>query len=484
MAGHNRRLTVTALLLSMFMAAMEATVVGTAMPTVIADLGGLALFGWVGSAYLLASTVSVPVYGKLADLYGRKPLMLFGITLFLLGSMASGSAHSIVALILARAVQGLGAGAMQPIAITIVGDLYSMEERGRVQGLFGAVWGVAGVAGPLLGGLLVQTLSWRWVFWVNVPFGIASAALLFFAFREQPRTARTLPLDWLGALLLSLASLALLLGSAGELPALTLPLGAALALLFVYQARHAADPVLPIALVMRRPIAVAAMSSLLLGATMMGILMFVPLYVQGVLGRTPAEAGATAAPMLVGWPIAATLTSRALVRVGFRTPVWIGSVLCALSLAAFAALLTPGANMLALQGVMFVYGLGMGFVNTTLLIAVQSSVGWEQRGVATATTMFSRSIGGALGVGAFGSVLAVQLGAVLPPDSVRAMLDPVRRHAISGRAEIAAALASSLAPIFWACAALAVLNVVVVAFYPRQASAPTPSTLRAAPLEA
>lgn len=469
MACLNRRLTVTALLLSMFMAAMEATVVGTAMPTVIADLGGLALYGWVGAAYLLASTVSVPIYGKLADLYGRKSLLLLGITLFLAGSVASGGAHTIVALILARAVQGLGAGAMQPIAVTVVGDLFSIEERGRVQGLVGAVWAIAGIAGPLLGGLIVHALSWRWVFWVNVPFGLASAAILLRFYREQPRAARTLALDWRGALLLSLAALALLLGAAGELPALTLPLGGVLALLFVWQARRAADPVLPIALVTRRPIAVAALTSLLLGATMMGTLMFVPLYVQGVLGGSPAEAGATAAPMLVGWPIASTLTSRVLVRVGFRAPVWLGSVLCAGSLAAFALLLAPGASMPALQGVMFVYGLGMGLVNTTLLIAVQSSVGWEQRGVATALTMFSRSIGGALGVGAFGSMLAARLGALLPPDSVRAMLDPARRHTIAGGAEIAAALASSLAPIFWITAGLAALNVLVVAFYPRAA---------------
>lgn len=472
MARLNRRLTVTALLLSMFMGAMEATVVGTAMPTVIADLGGLALYGWVGSAYLLASTVSVPVYGKLADVYGRKPVLLVGIALFLLGSIASGGAPTIVALILARAVQGLGAGAMQPIAVTVVGDLFAVGERGRVQGLIGAVWGSAAVAGPLVGGLIVQSLSWRWVFWINVPFGFASAAILWRWYAEDPRPSRALPLDWLGALLLSLSALALLLGAAGEQPALTLPLGALLALWVVWQGRRAADPVFPLALLTRRPIAVAAQSSLLLGATMMGTLMFVPLYVQGVLGRGPAEAGATAAPMLLGWPIASTLTSRMLVRVGFRSPVWLGSVLCAVSLCAFAWLLQPGASMPALQSAMFVYGLGMGLVNTTLLIAVQSSVGWEQRGVATATTMFSRSIGGALGVGAFGTVLAARLGAVLPPDSVRAIIDPERRRALAGGAQLARALASGLAPIFWATAALALLNVLVVAFYPRAAPLP------------
>ncbi len=473
MSPTRRRLTVTALLLSMFMAAMEATVVGTAMPTVIADLGGIALYGWVGSAYLLASTVSVPVYGKLADLYGRKPLMLFGIALFLLGSLASGAAGAIVPLIAARAVQGLGAGAMQPIAVTVVGDLFTVEERGRVQGLFGAVWGIAGVAGPLLGGAIVQALSWRWVFWVNVPFGLASAGLLALSFREAQRPARTLPLDWPGAALLTLASLALLLGAAGEHPALSAPLALALLAGVAWRGRTAPDPVLPLALVVRRPIAVAALSSLLLGATMMGVLMFVPLYVQGVLGGSPAEAGATAAPMLVGWPIAATLTSRALVRVGFRAPVWLGSGLCAIALTAFAVLLAPDAHVGSLQVVMFVYGLGMGFVNTTLLIAVQASVGWEQRGVATATTMFSRSIGGALGVGAFGSLLAARLGALLPADAVRGLLDPTRRGAVAGGAQMPAALAEGLAPIFWGTAALSLLNLGVVLLYPARLAGPT-----------
>ncbi len=172
----NRPIVVAALLLSMFMAAMEATVVATAMPTVISELGGIRLYGWVGAAYLLASTVTVPLYGKLADRHGRKPVLLLGIALFLAGSLASGLSASIEQLILFRAVQGLGAGAVQPIVLTVIGDLYTPAERGKVQGWFGAVWGIAGISGPLLGGAIVAAVSWRWVFLVNVPFGIASAS--------------------------------------------------------------------------------------------------------------------------------------------------------------------------------------------------------------------------------------------------------------------------------------------------------------------
>src|SRR5947209_7833647 len=220
----NRPLTVVALLLSLSMAAMEMTVVSTAMPTVVGDLGGIQLYSWVFTGYLLTSTVTVPLYGKLADLYGRKPVLLFGIALFLAGSMASGLSRSIGALVAFRALQGLGAGAMQPTTLTIVGDIYNLEERARMQGVFGAVWGVAGLIGPLLGGLIVKVLSWRWVFFINVPAGIASAALLAGSLHEEVEHRRH-SLDVLGAGLLTLGLAALLFGThGGAASAIGLPL--------------------------------------------------------------------------------------------------------------------------------------------------------------------------------------------------------------------------------------------------------------------
>src|SRR3954467_6655002 len=220
----NRPLTVVSLLLSLSMAAMEMTVVSTAMPTVVGDLGGIHYYSWVFTAYLLTSTVTVPIYGKLADLYGRKPVLLAGIAIFLVGSMASGLAQGIGALIAFRALQGLGAGAMQPTTLTIVGDIYNLEERARMQGVFGAVWGVAGLIGPLLGGIIVKYLSWRWVFFINVPFGIAAAALLVVSLHENVEHRRH-SLDRAGASLLTLGLAALLFGThGGTASAIGLPL--------------------------------------------------------------------------------------------------------------------------------------------------------------------------------------------------------------------------------------------------------------------
>src|SRR5690349_16049990 len=262
----NRPLTVASLILSLSMAAMEMTVVSTAMPTVVGDLGGIHYYSWVFTAYLLTSTVTVPMYGKLADLYGRKPVLLLGIAIFLVGSMASGLSTSVGALIAFRALQGLGAGAMQPTALTIVGDIYSLEERARMQGLFGAVWGVAGLVGPLLGGIIVKYLSWRWVFFINVPAGIAAAALLVVALHENVEHRRH-SLDWAGSALLTFGLTALLIGvQGGRASAAGLPLAAVSLGIFFFVERRAPEPVLPLDLFRQRVMAVATTSGALVGA--------------------------------------------------------------------------------------------------------------------------------------------------------------------------------------------------------------------------
>lgn len=471
----NRRLTVAALLLAMFMAAMEATVVATAMPTVIAELGGLALYGWVGAGYLLASTVTVPVFGKLADRSGRKPILLLGITLFVLGSLLCGLATSIELLIVYRVIQGLGAGAVQPIVLTIIGDLYTPAERGRVQGLFGAVWGSAAVAGPLLGGALVHAVSWPWVFWINLPFGAVAMAVLMFAFREQRRERSAASLDWAGAFTVTVASLSILLFASGVAPVLTLGLGVLMTGLFVYAERRAKDPIVPLPLLAQRLIAVTTLVSFLLGAAMMGMLIFLPLHVQGVLGYSPTESGLVVAPMLVGWPIAASITSRILVRVGYRRPVQLGTFLSTVGLLAIAPLASAQASGVALGVAMFVFGLGMGFANTTIVIGVQASVGWEQRGVATATTMFARTMGGALGVGGLGALLAYRLRTTISADAASGLLDPHKRAEQTLDPAVVEGLAKAVDPLLWSGAVAGAITLAVVLLaYPADAPKSSP----------
>ncbi len=450
----NRPLTVAALLLAMFMSALEATVVATAMPTVVGDLGGLALYGWVGSAYLLASTVSVPIYGKLADLKGRKPVLVLGIVLFLLGSVASGAARTIWQLIGFRALQGAGAGAMQPVTLTILGDLYTPEERGRVQGLFGAVWGIAGVSGPLLGGLIVRWLGWRWVFFLNVPIGALGLLVLLWAYREERAAARG-ALDLPGALLIGASSVLLLVGASGGGWG-ALAVGALLLAAFVLVEGRVAAPLLPLGLITGRAMAVATGSSALFGVAMMGSLIYAPLLVQEVRGGTPTEAGAVVAPMLVGWPIAATATSKLLVRIGYRRPIQLGAAFVAAGSAGFAGAVMAGASAWVLQGCMFFFGIGMGLANTAILIAVQASVDWSQRGIVTALNMFARSMGGTLGVGALGGVLAASLGIQVGSERGTVALDAAQRAALEG----------ALSTVFLAVAAVAVANALLALLYP------------------
>lgn len=448
------------------------TVVSTAMPTVVADLGGALHYAWVFSAYMLASTVMVPILGKLADLYGRKPVILASMAVFLLGSMASGQARTMTALIVFRTIQGVGAGGLQPIAITIVGDIFDVEERARMQGIFGAVWGIAGLAGPLLGGLIVATLSWRWVFYVNVPFGLISAIVLSIAHvetidRKQHR------LDIAGAGLLSLFVVSLLLGVEGLAPALLLAVSAVAVVLLVVVELRAKEPMLSPRLFKKRVLATSSALSTVTGAAMIGIVTFVPLYAQGVLGSSPTESGACIAPMAVTWPIASALSGRLLPRVGFRPLVRTGMVIVMLGTLALALTIARGATATELKIAAATFGIGMGFANTAQVIAVQTAVTFSERGVATASTMFFRSIGGTIGVGVMGVVLAQALlssatarehgGAelvarILGPDRKNVPADIL--HAIASDLEV------GLGRVAWLCVVLGVLALVTSWMFP------------------
>jgi EmrB/QacA subfamily drug resistance transporter len=458
----NRPLTVFALVLCVFMAALEATVVATAMPTVIGELGGFRLYGWVTAGYLLASTVSVPIYGKLADLYGRKPWLLVGIGLFLVGSMASGLSGSILQLIAFRVVQGLGAGSMLPISLTVVGDVYSFEARGKVQGFFSGVWGVSAIVGPLLGGAIVKSLSWRWVFYVNVPIGLAAAAVLTFAFRENV-TKRPARIQWPSALTLTIASALLLGGAGGGKSVALLPVAIALLALFIRLETKSDEPILPMALFRERLFVVAIVLTAILGGIMMGTLTYLPLFVQGVLGGTPTEAGASITPMLVVWPITSAVIGRLLARLGFRLLIVMGGILVAVASLGLALVVGQQTNAFWLHVFTGAFGAGMGMAVPSSLIAVQTSVKWEQRGAATASSMFFRTMGGALMVGALGSLLAADLSRSYSPDVVARLLD---RSQTATSGSLVAALASAIHLLFVVMAGASLLALVAALLFP------------------
>jgi EmrB/QacA subfamily drug resistance transporter len=485
-------LVTAAVMLSLFLASMEVTVVGTAMPTIVSQLGGLASYSWVFSAYLLASTTTVPIYGKLSDLYGRRPVYMFAMALFLVGSLLSGSAASMTQLILARAVQGLGAGGLLPLAFIIIGDMFSLEQRARVQGLFSSVWGVSSIIGPLIGGFLVDRVSWRWVFYINLVPGLIAAALFWFGWgRTGQRAGKTIKVDFAGAALLSLSVVLLLLGllnpsssgsaqdSSGQAPgniqSFLLIAGAVVSfLLLILVERRAVDPILPITLFRDRLFLVACLNGIFVGAAIFGGASYVPLFAQTVLGTTATAAGATLTPQMICWVVASIISSRLLLRVNYRTLVLFGMAIAVIGagLVLFADVVRSPIPLLVGMGLT---GVGMGFTIPSFLIAVQSAVQRQSLGTATSTLTFSRNIGGTLGVSIMGAILtfglatalaasgmdtgAVSADALRDPlaDSASVLIDPV----------LVSALAQALQGVFLFSLVAAALGLIVAWFAPR-----------------
>ncbi|MDQ1549987.1 MAG: hypothetical protein QOD27_1645 [Microbacteriaceae bacterium] len=406
-----------ALMLTTGLVAIDSTILATAVPSIVKDLGGFSSFPWLFSIYLLAQAVSVPVYAKLSDVVGRKPIILLGVGLFLVGSIMCGFAWSMPALIAFRVVQGLGAGAVQPMAITIAGDIYTLAERAKTQGYLASVWAISSVVGPTLGGVFSQYLSWRWIFFVNVPLCILAVWMLVRAFHEKIEKRRH-KVDYLGASLLTAALTLIILAvlEGGQAWAWDAPqsigafaIGGVLLVAFVLAERKAVEPVLPLWVFSRRLLLTTASVSLGVGAVMIGLTSFVPTYLETSLGATPIIAGLTLAVLTIGWPLAASLSGRVYLRIGFKRTVLIGIffvLLGAVVLAAFT--LTPMLVVVAVS--CFVIGIGLGLVAPPSLIAAQSSVEWNERGVVTGTNMFARSMGSAVGVAIFGAVANAILG--------------------------------------------------------------------------
>ncbi|HLY35511.1 MAG TPA: MDR family MFS transporter [Candidatus Limnocylindria bacterium] len=412
-------------------AALDSTVVGTAMPTIIGQLGGIEQYGWVFAAYLLTATTTVPIFSTLADIHGRKPIFLAGLALFVGGSALCGLSGSMLELIVFRAIQGLGAGAVQPIAFTIVGDIFEPRQRAKMQGLFSSVWGVSAIIGPALGGLITETIGWRWVFYINVPVGLLAAILTGLVLQEHV-VRREHRLDWAGMLTLT-GGVTLLLLFASELgnlgwssPIVIGSLIASLVLLvaFARGETRVAEPLISLEL-LRRPIVGAGLAiGVLAGVVMFGLTAYVPPLIQGVMRGSPIDAGLAVGAMSIGWPIGSIIAGRAILRVGVRPVVLAGTFLLMVG----TALLTQADRTGSVWYTAFatiVTGLGMGLTTTPTLVAIQTAVSWQQRAQATGLVQFSRTIGGAVGTGLLGALLAASVG-----PGASQILDPILRTTI------------------------------------------------------
>lgn len=414
----SQRVKVTAgIMLGMFLGALEATVVSTAMPTVIAGLGGLQIYSWVFSGYILTSTVTVPLWGRLSDLYGRRPFLLLGIAIFLIGSVLSGMATSMTQLVIFRAIQGLGAGALLPLGMTIIGEIYSLEKRARMQGLFSGVWGLASIIGPLIGGFITDHLSWRWVFYLNIPFALLAAFLIATALNEPRDHRKRATIDYAGAFTLTAFLTTLLLalmhgGADWASPWVfgLLSLSAFLLALFVFIERRVPEPIVPLSLFGHRIFSLSSANGFFVGMAMFGSLSFIPLFVQGVIGTTATEAGTTLTPFMLCWVGFSVIGGRLILRVSYRVTALIGVALLVFGFVGLA-LLSAESSRLIVMGYLALAGTGMGFSMITLLIAVQTSIPRAQLGIATSGTIFFRSIGGAVGVAVMGAVLTTQMQA-------------------------------------------------------------------------
>lgn len=502
MSPRRRRAVVTGVLMGLLLGALEMTIVGTAMPTVIASLGGLNHYSWVFSAYLITSTVPVPVWGKLSDIYGRGKLYQIGIGFFLLGSILSGLSSSMTQLIIFRAIQGLGAGILMPLAMTIIGDIYSLEERTRMQAVFSGVWGLASIIGPFVGGFITDQLSWHWVFYINVPFGLAAALIVGFTLQE-PKMRERPNIDYGGAFTLIVAVTLLMLavvgGGEGEGVSqslmrpqnIALLVGAALVCaLFIWIERRATDPIMPPSLFKNRVVSAGLAGNFCAGIGMFGTISFVPFFAQGVLGSTATQAGSLLTPLMVSWVIMGIVGGRLLLKVGFRPVATAGLCLLILGLAALATASRSTPHYLLLAE-LSVIGAGLGLTVMTLLLAKQQSVGRTQLGLVTSLSQFSRSIGGALGVAVMGLVLSSSLNAQLMGQvgkvpglttqqaaslaaQPNALIEADARASLAGPVleALQTALAVSLNHAFWLCTAFAVLGLLAVLQLPRQIGAP------------
>ncbi|WP_435586396.1 MDR family MFS transporter [Micromonospora aurantiaca (nom. illeg.)] len=489
------RLLMFGLMTGMLLAALDQTIVGTALPTIVGELGGINHYSWVVTAYLLASTASTPLYGKMADLYGRRPVFLFSIGMFLLGSLLAGLSQDMTQLIVTRGVQGLGAGGLMTLAFTIISDVVSPRERGRYQGLFGAVFGVSSVAGPLVGGYFAEN-NWRWIFYINVPLAIVAIVVCWHVMRLVPFERREHTVDWIGAALLvagvSCLLLALSWGGAeyawgsGVIVGL-FAAGAVLGVLFVVQEARTKEPILPLRLFRSATFALANGAGFVLGLVMFGSIIFIPLYLQIVKGASPTRSGLLMLPMMAGVIVTSVLTGRAMSRIGrYKWFPVAGAAVLVVGMLLFQQLQVATSLWLAF-GYMVVIGVGLGLCMQSLILAVQNAVSVRDLGAGTSSATFFRSLGGSFGVAILGAVLSSRLTAEMSArlPGALAQLPPEQRAAVTAggdfsindpaailalpapvRAAVQAAFVESLHLVFLTTGLIAVIAVLVTLAMP------------------
>jgi EmrB/QacA subfamily drug resistance transporter len=412
-----RNLAVTGVMLVIFLFAIDATIVSTAMPTIVAKLGGLELYSWVFSIYMLTSALTTPLFGKLSDLYSQRRLMLTGIGIFVLGSTLCGAAQSMEALILFRAVQGLGGGAIYALSFIVVGVLYPPEERAKVQGIISGIWGVASILGPLAGGIIVEHWNWRWAFFVNLPITAIAVALIVGGLKETGRARRAHKLDVAGMLTL-FAALLLLFYALSQSAHSHQPLSATLAglmalalvflIVFYFIERRAAEPMIPLDLFRSGLYKTSTAVATLAAMGVFGAITYLPLYLQGVTGLTASRAGMVLLFLSMAWTVGSLIAGQAMNRTGYRTVAAIGMFLMALGYSFFVAFQSELTVVWVIASATLI-GTGMGMANLTTLVAVQNSVSHQRIGVATSTLMLFRTFGGAFAVSLMGTVLLHQM---------------------------------------------------------------------------
>ncbi len=412
-----QRNIVIALIIATFLSAIEVTVISTAMPVITRDLGGLDLISWVFAIYLLTYAVMTPIFGKLADLFGRKKIFITGAAIFLVGSTLCGLSQSMEQLIFFRALQGIGAGALMPMTFTIVGDVFKYEQRAKAQAIIGSIWGIAGIFGPLVGGFFVDYFTWHWIFFINIPFSILAMYLIAKNLHETIDKKKR-SIDYGGAITFIIGTTALLyalLSGGNEIQSSDSIMYTLFGVAFVFLAifvmiqLRVSEPMLPFHLLTNRHLLIVNISGLLLGSVLIGLTAYLPLWVQGVLLLPATSSGLTLIPMSLAWPLGAFISGRLIVKTGAKPLSLTGVILIALGSFALTFISEATSNLFLIM-IMIVIGLGFGLSFTVFTVIVQSSVDWNNRGAATSSNAFLRTLGQTLGIAVLGAILNQHIG--------------------------------------------------------------------------